>query len=88
MQWAFYHPTGPALLRQKRKGARAARGSDVGQERIGLRSVSIGAALQAQQGARSGGGVCPEHRSVRTAVVCAIGSGDEGGDTMYEQNVL
>ena len=33
--------------------------SDVGQERIGLRGVSIGAALQAQQGARSGGGHAP-----------------------------
>ena len=30
-----------------------------GRERIGLRGVSIGAALQAQQGARSGGGYAP-----------------------------
>jgi len=58
---AFYHPTGPELLRQKRKGARGAvsSSSDVGQERIGLRGASIGAALQAQQGARSGGGYAP-----------------------------
>ena len=58
---AFYHPTGPELLRQKRKGARGAvsSSSDVGQERIGLRGASSGAALQAQQGARSGGGYAP-----------------------------
>ena len=44
-----------------RRGARPWRAflvasSDVGQVRIGLRGVSIGAALQAQQGARSGSG--------------------------------
>ena len=47
-----------------RRGARPWRAflvasSDVGQVRIGLRGVSIGAALQAQQGARSGGGYAP-----------------------------
>ena len=59
---AFYHPTGPALFHEKcRKGRSGEKfqSSDVGQVRIGLRGVSIGAALQAQQGARSGGGYAP-----------------------------
>jgi hypothetical protein len=45
---AFYHPTGPELLRQKRKGARGAvsSSSDVGQERIGLRGASIAVSVQ------------------------------------------
>ena len=55
-------PLGPRLFHEKWRKGRSGDGiqsSDVGQVRIGLRGVSIGAALQAQQGARSGGGYAP-----------------------------
>ena len=62
--WPFITPRAPRFVDKIGKWRewqiwRARRCSDVGQERIGLRGASIGAALQAQQGARSGGGYAP-----------------------------